>query len=224
MRKSSRSLPLKRALALTVAAFVCLGATGASAAAGEPAEPWAYVNHGDGAAPEAAEVFATVDESDGVVSPLVFLDPFETLQCRSGNRDFPVHTYFDYFQFHHVEMLCGHHNETTGSGSGWNHIEARHYEEWQQLLDECRAKRGCLDPTIQWDDVMNIAVVGALEAQLYNERRSNNQTYCYGTEMWLNSDPMIVVRPSVVVSYNRAGTIVDPQTIVTAWPSRTNPC
>lgn len=30
------------------------------------------------------------------VGPNIFLDPFETLQCRTGNTDFTVQGYFDY--------------------------------------------------------------------------------------------------------------------------------
>lgn len=161
-----------------------------------------------------------------MLAPTIFLDPWETLQCRSGNSGYSVHTYFDYYQAHYTTLNCGSHNDATGTGSGWLHIEAAHYEDWQTLLDRCRMQNGCSDPTVHWDDVMNLSVVSALQAQLQVVSRPSNQTNCYATEVWLNADPIVVYYPAVVVSTNRTGDATDPQIVITAYfsTSDSSPC
>ncbi|QUW20251.1 hypothetical protein [Agrococcus sp. Marseille-Q4369] len=167
-----------------------------------------------------------VADDSGIVAPNIFLDPWETLQCRKGNTGFTVHDYYDFYQQEYVSLRCGSHNDSTSTGSGWVHIEARHYEDWQALLDRCRAENGCFDPTVHWDDVMNLSIQAALEAQLQVVPRASNQTACYATEVWLNSDPIVVYYPAIVLSTNRGGSADDPQNIITAYfsTSDSTPC
>lgn len=152
--------------------------------------------------------------ADGPVSPDIFLSPWETLQCRSGNTGFTVASYFDYNLGQHVNMNCG-----TALGSGWLHIENGHQSDWQSLLDLCRGYGGCRDSTFQWDDLMNAALIATLEAALQIVQQPANNTVCYSTTMHLvdfdTGEVMKTAYTVLVITTDRDGSSGEPQIVIT---------
>lgn len=215
-----------------VGAALILAVTSGSVAnateSGSPETVYAYVRTADGSlVPLDKNVTALTIEEPSTRDPEMvtpyLIDWNQWFSCFSLNNESDVISQYGYMHtdgtYQDVNLYCGTHNSSTGSGYGYKHIRAGHESDWSIVWGEAtslgwNSKSQGIE---SWDDLMNAAVVQATAWGLGGNVRANN-TRC------IVADLIFVRTGTGEIAYEtRTETVfaTDSAKLITAFPFST---
>ncbi|MFT4230553.1 MAG: hypothetical protein QM602_09705 [Microbacterium sp.] len=102
-----------------------------------------------------AQLFDVGQEADGYVTPYLIDNLVAWTACFvEHDEDYPLasYTYWGSSSSKTIQLQCGYHNSTSGSGHGWHHISVQHESQWRDRIIQLSTG----DPTgAGWDDLMS---------------------------------------------------------------------